>query len=103
MSNNALFQGVKEFFVPSKTKDNAQKEKKTKQKKTKQKLIRRVWGQVRSPFGQPHLTLKPCKPNQKHKTQKQNMRIKTKQKQKKTNKEGLGPSEVALWATSPDP
>ena len=32
---------------------------------------------------------------------------KRKQKQKKTkkeeNKEGLGPSEVALWATSPDP
>ena len=24
-------------------------------------------------------------------------------KNKKTNKEGLGPSEVALWATSPDP
>ena len=67
MSNNALFKSMKEFFVPSKTKDNAQKEKKTKQKKTKQKLIRRVWGQVRSPFGQPLLTLKPCKPNQKHK------------------------------------
>ena len=62
-----FFQGIKEFFVPSKTKDNAQKEKKRKQKKTKQKLIRRVWGQVRSPFGQPHLTFKPCKPNQKHK------------------------------------
>ena len=28
---------------------------------------------------------------------------KTNQKQNKTNKEGLGPSEVALWATSPDP
>ena len=26
-----------------------------------------------------------------------------KQKQKLINKEGLGPSEVALWATSPDP
>ena len=24
-------------------------------------------------------------------------------KQKTKNKEGLGPSEVALWATSPDP
>ena len=51
-----FFRGMKEFFVPSKTKDKAQKEKKTQQKKTK----------------------------------------------KKTNKEGLGPSEVALWATSPD-
>ena len=30
---------------------------------------------------------------------------KTKQvkQKKKENKEGLGPSEVALWATSPDP
>ena len=26
-----------------------------------------------------------------------------KQKQTNKNKEGLGPSEVALWATSPDP
>ena len=31
---------------------------------------------------------------------KKNKKNKTKQK---TNKEGLGPSEVALWATSPDP
>ena len=82
MSKNALFQGIKEFFVPSKTKDKAQKEKKTKQKKTKQKLIRRVWGQVRSPFGQPHLTLKPCKPNQKHKTKKQNKKNQNKPKTK---------------------
>ena len=36
--------------------------------------------------------------NQKTKPKKQ-----TKQKTTKTNKEGLGPSEVALWATSPDP
>ena len=28
---------------------------------------------------------------------------KTKTKKQKDNKEGLGPSEVALWATSPDP
>ena len=28
---------------------------------------------------------------------------KKRKKDKKTNKEGLGPSEVALWATSPDP
>ena len=28
---------------------------------------------------------------------------KTKTKQTKKTKEGLGPSEVALWATSPDP
>ena len=26
-----------------------------------------------------------------------------KTKKQKINKEGLGPSEVALWATSPDP
>ena len=42
---------------------------------------------MRWPFRPPHLTLKPSKKN----------------KTKKTNKEGLGPSEVALWATSPDP
>ena len=35
------------------------------------------------------------------KTKKQKQE-KTKKKQKE-NKEGLGPSEVALWATSPDP
>ena len=28
---------------------------------------------------------------------------KTNKKQTQQNKEGLGPSEVALWATSPDP
>ena len=28
---------------------------------------------------------------------------KKKQQKNKLNKEGLGPSEVALWATSPDP
>ena len=50
---------------------------------------------MRLPFGPPHLTLKPSKKKQK----------KTKQitKNKKRNKEGLRPSEVALWATSPDP
>ena len=37
--------------------------------------------------------------NQKSKQNKQ----KTNQKQKNTRKEGLGPSEMALWATSPDP
>ena len=37
--------------------------------------------------------------NQKNKTKKRTKQ----QKQKKRNKEGLGPSEVALWATSPDP
>ena len=49
---------------------------------------------MRWPFGPPHLTLKPSKKNKK----KQNKEQKTK---KKRNKEGLGPSEVALWATSP--
>ena len=44
---------------------------------------------MRWPFGPPHLTLKPSKKNNK--------------KQKTRNKEGLGPSEVALRATSPDP
>ena len=37
------------------------------------------------------------------KTQKAKQRKKTKTNKKKENKEGLGPSEVALWATSPDP
>ena len=35
--------------------------------------------------------------------QKQNQQKKQNKKTTKTNKEGLGPSEVALWATSPDP
>ena len=52
---------------------------------------------MRWPFGPPHLTLKPSQQKtKKTKKQKQN-------KNKKTNKEGLGPSEVALWATSHDP
>ena len=34
---------------------------------------------------------------------KQNQKKKQNKKTTKTNKEGLGPSEVALWATSPDP
>ena len=35
-------------------------------------------------------------------TSKAKKKKETKQK-KQTKKEGLGPSEVALWATSPDP
>ena len=36
---------------------------------------------------------------------KKNKKAKTRKnkKKQKENKEGLGPSEVALWATSPDP
>ena len=39
---------------------------------------------------------------------KKNTKTRTKKKKKtnkkqKENKQGLGPSEVALWATSPDP
>ena len=49
---------------------------------------------MRWPFGPPHLTLKPSKTKNK---------TKTKKKKQITNKEGLGPSEVALRATSPDP
>ena len=64
------------FLLKQKTKHKT----KRKQKKTKKNLIRRVWGQVRSPFGQPHLTLKTCKPSQKHKTKKQK---ETKQNQNK--------------------
>ena len=62
---------------------------------------------MRWPFGPPHLTLKPSK--QKTKTKTKNKKQKTKKnnnqitKKNKTNKEGLGPSEVALRATSPDP
>ena len=68
--------------------------KKTKKNKNKKKKeIRRVEGQVRWPFGPPHLTLKPSKQK----------KTKNKKQQKKRNKEGLGPSEVALRATSPDP
>ena len=50
---------------------------------------------MRWPFGPPHLTLKPSK--------KSNNKRKQNKKTQKTNKEGLGPSEVALRATSPDP
>ena len=57
-----------------------------KTKKENQKNIRKVQGQERWPFGPPHLTLKPSKKHNK-----------TKQKR---NKEGFGPSEVALRATS---
>ena len=53
--SNSPFSGAKNVFVPSKTKDKAQKKRKTKEN------------------------------------------------QEKSNKEGLGPSEVALWATSLDP
>ena len=37
------------------------------------------------------------------KKQRKQSKEKTKTKKQKENKEGLGPSEVALWATSPDP
>ena len=52
---------------------------------------------MRWPFGPPNLTLKPSKTKNKTKT------IKNKKRKQKRNKEGLGPSEVALRATSPDP
>ena len=55
---------------------------------------------MRWPFGPPHLTLKPSKKKGKNTKQKQNTE---KTKHKETNKEGLGPSEVALRATSSDP
>ena len=48
----------------------------------------------------------PLKPSKKPKAkikQKNKENKKKDQNQKKTNKEGLGPSEVALWAASPDP
>ena len=60
------------------------------------------WG---GPFREPHLTLKPFQKKQKQKQkkkQKPNKETKNKQKQTK-NKDGLGLSEVALWATSLDP
>ena len=70
--------------------------KKENQKKTNKK---NKYGGFRAKWGGPsgHLTwpLNPPKKQQKTK--------KTKQKKQKTNKEGLGPSEVALRATSHDP
>ena len=39
----------------------------------------------------------------KNKNKKTNKKQQTKTKKTKNNKEGLGPSEVALRATSPDP
>ena len=56
-----------------------------------------------------HLTwpLNPPKKKQKKQKPPKNKQRKkkktTNKKQKPKNKEGLGPSEVALWATSPDP
>ena len=55
---------------------------------------------MRWPFGPPHLTLKPSKKQKqkKAKTQKKTNKktTTTNKKQKPKNKEGLGPSEVAL-------
>ena len=76
------FLGGKTGFTSKKPKESSQK----KTKQNKQKTIRRVQDQVRWPFGQPHLTLKPSK------KQKQN---KQDEKKQITDKEGLGPSEVA--------
>ena len=48
----------------------------------------------------------PLNPSKKPTTKKQKTdeaNKKSKSKTKKSTKEGLGPSEVALWATSPDP
>ena len=53
---------------------------------------------MRWPFGPPHLTLNPPK-----KTNKKKQKPTKTTKKEITNKEGLGPSEVALRATSPDP
>ena len=39
----------------------------------------------------------------KNKERKAKNKKQQKPKKQKENKEGLGPSEVALWATSPDP
>ena len=83
------FLGENSFLCIQKQRKES-KEKKLKPKRNKKK-IRRVQGQVRWPFGPPHLTLKPSK-----------KKPKNNKKQKQKNKEGLGPSEVALWATSPD-
>ena len=95
INKKCLFLGGKQGCFLLKAKKGQQK-KKTK-RKTKKQYIRRVQGQVRWPFGPPHLTLKPSKKN---KTKKQKQKNNKKQI---TNKEGLGPSEVALRATSPDP
>ena len=53
-----------------------------KQQKRNKKQIRRVWGQVRWPFGPPHLTLKPSKKNTK-KTKKKETKKKTKNRKTK--------------------
>ena len=62
------------------------------------------WG---GPSGNLTWPLKPSNKKTKAKTKeeitanKENQ--KANQKQSKTNKDGSGPREVALWATSPDP
>ena len=79
---------------------------KTNQKQTTKTTKKGSRRQVRWLKGPPHLTLKPfqkSKQNPTTKTKQPKNKPKTNQKQNKTNKEGLGPIEVALWATSPDP
>ena len=44
-----------------------------------------------------------CIKQPKKQNQQKKNKTKNNQNKKKRNKEGLGPSEVALWATSPDP
>ena len=83
-NKNALF-GGKKFLFRIESKETKANKQKTKQKKGG---FRAKWG---GPFG--HLTWPKTLPK-KSKKQKQ---------KKQKNKEGLVPSEVALWATSPDP
>ena len=75
----------KKTGFPSKAKKG-----KPKKQTPKKGGFRAKWG---GPLG--HLTW-PLHPPNKNPQKKQ-------EKHKKSNKEGLGPSEVGVWATSPDP
>ena len=92
INKKCLFLGGKQVFCLLKKTKKGKQRKKQNQKKTKE------YGGFRAKWGGPlgHLTW-PLNPPKKNKTTKKNP------KKKQKNKEGLGPSETALWATSPDP
>ena len=100
ISKNALFRGENSFF-PLEAKKGKEEPKKTKYKeglgqvrwpfgpphltlKPSKKQKRRVQGQVRWPFGPPHLTLKPSNKNKQQKKQKKQKNINKKKKGKIT-------------------
>ena len=75
-----------------------EKQKKGRPKKVKGERKRNIENKQKMPFSRGKTGSCLFK-NKERKAKKKNKY----QKKPKENKEGLGPSEVALWATSPDP